>query len=308
MKRFTMLAAFAAVYVIWGSTYLAIRFLLEAGVPTFLGAAMRHLVAGMLLYGWARSRGSGAPSWVHWRSAWIIGALLPAAGNGLVFWALERGLASGVAALVVATEPLWIALLAAWWQRERMPAVGWIGLLLGFVGVAVLVGPERLGGTPVDPVAGGIVCVAALAWAIGSLYSRNAPSPASSAMGSALMMITGGLILLTVSVARGELIGVDLTAVGWQGWGAWIYLVLMGSVVGLSAYYWLLRNVQPNRVATYAYVNPLIAVGLGWLFAGERLDARIAIATVVVVVGVALMLAARSRRVAAPLPACESTA
>lgn len=299
MRQLTLVAAFAAVYVIWGSTYLAIRFVLDAGVPAFFGAAMRHLVAGLLLYAWARARGAGPARAIHWRTAWIVGALLPAGGNGLVFWAQESGLASGVAALIVAIEPMFIALLAIWWQRERMPAVGWLGLMLGFVGVAVLIGPARLGSAPVDPFGGGLVALAALSWAVGSLYSRRAPSPDSSAMGSALMMIAGGTILLVVSALRGELAALDLAAIGWKGWAAWAYLVLMGSVVALSAYLWLTREVHPNRLATYAYVNPLIAVGLGWLFADERIDTRIVLATLTIVVGVMLMLGARTRRRAA---------
>jgi drug/metabolite transporter (DMT)-like permease len=289
VSRARLVAAFAAVYLIWGSTYLAIRFAIET-IPPFSMAGVRFLVAGILLYGWVRARGAARPEAVHWRTALIVGGLLLAAANGGVVWA-EQEVPSGIAALIVATVPLWIAIFV-WLRGYGRPRGAQIaGLIVGFWGVALLIAPSGLVGGESIPRTGALVLIAAaFMWAAGSLYSRSAPQPASHQLASAMSMIAGGGLLMLVGVATGELGVISLSSMSERSLLALLYLIVFGSLVGFSAYLWLMKATAPSRAATYAYVNPVVAVFLGWALAGEPLTPRTLMAAAVIVGAVALIV------------------
>ncbi len=256
--RAKLIAAFAAVYVLWGSTYLAIRFGVET-IPPFLMAGTRHLTAGLILFLWTRLRGEPRPDKRHWAAAVFIGGLMLLGGNGLVTWA-ERRVPSGLAALIVASVPLWMALLDGL-HRHMLDLLGAGALLL-----------------------------AALCWTAGSLYSRYARLPESVLTATAMQMIGGGVLLWLVGLVAGEGSRLDLAAVSSRSALSLAYLIVFGSLLGFSAYVWLLRATTPARVSTYAYVNPVVAVFLGWAFAGEAVTLRVALATIAIVASVALII------------------
>ena len=286
--RLRLLLAFAAVYLVWGSTYLAIRIAIET-TPPFLMAAARFLVAGGLLYGWARLRGAPRPTGPEWRAAAIAGVLLLAGGNGGVVWA-EQTVPSGLTALIVGAEPLWVVILD--WLRPggRRPAlVTGLGLATGFVGVALLVAPQRGGAASVNPAGAIVLTVAIISWAVGSIYSRTAPAPASPLLGTGQKMLAGGAALAVLSLVAGEPSRLDLAGVSARSALALAYLIVVGAIVGFTAYLWLLRNTTLAKASTYAYVNPVVAVFLGWLILGEPLTARIMLAAGVIVTGVFLI-------------------
>jgi drug/metabolite transporter (DMT)-like permease len=292
-SRLGIVAAFAAVYVIWGSTYLAIRIAIET-IPPLLMAGLRHAIGGAVLYVLVRYgiglTAAPRPQRVHWRSAAIIGTLLLFVGNGGVSWA-EQTVPSGLAALFVTTVPVWLVLLG-WARRDgaRPGLVDVVGVLLGFSGVAVLVaGNGLLGGQAVDPIGATVLVLASLAWAGGSLYSRRAPLPQSLLLATAMQMLCGGIVLLVVGLAIGEWGRVSLGAVSWRSLVALAYLIAFGSWVAFSAYVWLLRVTTPARVGTYAFVNPVVAVLLGYLLADEALGPRTVLAAVVIVTAVVLI-------------------
>lgn len=284
--------ALCAVYIIWGSTYLAIRFAVET-LPPFLMAGTRFLVAGALLYGWRRAAGFARPTPRQWRVATVVGGLMLLGGNGGVVWA-EQWVESGTAALMVATVPLWMVVM----DRVRpggpapRPAV-WVGIAVGLVGVALLFGPPS-----VDPryTEGWVVLLlASISWAAGSLYSRTAVLPAPL-LATGMQMLAGGALLVGTGVATGELASVDPASFSTRSVLALVYLVVFGSLMGYTAYVWLLRVTAPALASTYAYVNPVVAVFLGWLLAGERITPRIVLASLVIVGGVALITTTRGRR------------
>jgi drug/metabolite transporter (DMT)-like permease len=286
--------AFAAVYVLWGSTYLAIRFGIET-IPPFLMAGTRHLIAGLLLYVWMRSRGTPRPSATHWRSAAIIGGLMLLGGNGLVTWAEQR-VPSGLAALIVASVPIWMAVFEGLQKRTRPGAAVIAGLLLGLAGIALLVVPGRFAGNGhVDPLGALALLTAALCWSFGSLYSRRVPLPASTFTATAMEMIAGGAWLWLAGLLFGEGSRLHLSAISTRSAVSLAYLILFGSLIGFTAYVWLLKATTAARVSTYAYVNPIVAVILGTLFAGEVITARVAIAALVIVGSVALIITSRSK-------------
>ncbi len=290
-SRAAVLGAFAAVYVIWGSTYLAIRYAIET-LPPFLMAGARFLSAGAILYLFMRMRGERAPMRVHWRSAFALGGMLLLFGNGAVVWA-EHRIASGVAALLVAVEPLWIVLLE--WVRpggRRPSAKTALGVVLGFAGLVILVGPADVGGGRVDLLGSIVVVVAALSWAAGSLYSREAPLPSSPFLATAMQMLAGGTLLTIAGLVTGEVGRIDPAAVSARSVAAFAYLAIFGSLVAFTAYIWLLGVVSPSRASTYAYVNPLVAVLLGWAVANEPLSPRVAISAAVIVGAVAMIISA----------------
>lgn len=292
-SRALVLSAFAAVYVLWGSTYLAIRFTIET-IPPFLMAGVRFAAAGAILYAWARWRGVARPTREEWQSSFLTGGLLFLGGNGAVVWA-QQWVPSGVAALLVATEPMSLVLLDSLGRRSKPQRRILGGLALGFAGVAVLIGPgEILGGGRVHAAGALVLIFGAFSWAAGSLYSRGAKMPASPAMATALTLLGGGALLFVASLLRGEPFGFELAAVSTRSLLALLYLLTAGSLVGFTAYLWLMRVSTPARVATYAYVNPIIAVGLGALFAGEALTPRIGIAAAIIVGAVALIISARA--------------
>lgn len=294
-----ILLAFAAVYLIWGSTYLAIRFAV-ASIPPFLMAGTRFGVAGALLFGLLRARGAPRPTLRQWGAAALSGGLMILGGNGVLSWS-EQYVPSGVAALLVATVPLWFVVFV-WTGRDReAPApVELAGVLLGLVGVGLLVaGSGESGGAGAG---GGIALLAALAvvlasasWAVGSLYNRRAPLPGPPLYATAMTMLAGGASLLLVGVALGEPGRLRPAAVSGRSLAALGYLIVFGSIVAFSAYAWLLRVVRPALVGTYAYVNPVVAVVLGWWLAGETLTPRMALGASIVVASVALVQRGRAR-------------
>jgi drug/metabolite transporter (DMT)-like permease len=302
-SRAKVLLAFAAVYVIWGSTYLAILFAIET-LPGFLMAGVRFMIAGGLLLGWAYLRGAGRPGPGHWKAAAVVGVLLLLGGNGGVVWAEQR-VPSGVAALLVAMVPGWMVLVD--WLRPggvRPDRQVVLGLALGLVGLAWLVGPDTLmGGGRVDGLGALVLALASLSWAIGSIYSRHSPAPSSPLLAIGMQQFAGGVALVIFGVLAGDLGRLDLAGVSTRSTLALIYLIIFGSIIGYSAYMWLLRVSTPARVSTYAYVNPVVAVLLGWALAGEALTARVGVAAAVIVAGVALITLARRPARPGPAPA-----
>jgi drug/metabolite transporter (DMT)-like permease len=288
--RAKILLAFLAIYIIWGSTYLFIRFGVET-LPPLMMAGARFLVAGSLLYGWNRRHGLPPPTMPQWRSATIIGALLLLVGNGGVTWA-EQIIPSGVTALLISTSPIWFVVLDWIWFGAARPAGKVVaGLALGLSGIAWLIGPDKIlhgGGFPLAGIL--VLMLATISWAAGSLYSRRASLPSSPFMATATEMICGGALLLLVSTLTGEPWRLDPAAVTLKSLFAVGYLTLFGSLVGFTAYVWLLRVVSPARVSTYAFVNPVIAVFLGWTLGGEELTARMGLAALVIVGGVVLIV------------------
>lgn len=289
-------AALVAVYLVWGSTYLGIRFVVET-MPPFTSAGMRFLVAGMLLYLWGRARGEVVASWREWGPAAVAGTFLLLGGNGGVMWAEQR-VPSGVAALVVGAVPLWIALLDALVARRGWPGpLAMVGVALGFVGMAILVGPAQLfhGDMVVDPMGAMALIGSSLSWSVGSIYARGI-KPSSPLMGIAMQMLAGGAVLAAFGLALGEAWQWDLSAFSHRSMLALAYLVIFGSLVGFSAYNWLLRNAPITLVSTYAYVNPLVAVSLGSLFGGEPLTPRIGLAAAIIVSSVIMVTMGHGRR------------
>jgi drug/metabolite transporter (DMT)-like permease len=289
VSRGRVLAAFGAVYVIWGSTYLAILYAIET-LPPFLMAGVRFLTAGALLYAWSAPRSERKPTAAEWRAAAIIGALLLLGGNGAVVWS-EQTVPSGIAALLVAVTPCWIVLLAWLWHRGERPGwLTWLGLALGVLGIVLLVGPDSLRGNGAIPLAGvAVLMLGSLSWAVGSIYSKNAPTAPGALLSTGMQMLCGGSLLIAAGVLTGEVGRLDVSAISLRSVLALLYLLIFGALVGYSAYVWLLRVARPARVATYAYVNPLVAVILGWALAGEELTVRMGIAAIVIVVGVAMI-------------------
>lgn len=280
--------AFLTIYVVWGSTYLAIRIGVH-DLPPFFLAAVRFLLAGGVLFGWARLRGEPNPPAAVWRTAAVFGALFFVFGNGLVVWA-EQFVPSGRTALLASTSPLWTALIEsalAGWVMPRGRVL--VGLALGFGGLTLLASPApALAGTA--PAAGVIALVAAgLAWALGSVFAHRRHLEASPAMATGLKMLTGGLQLAGVSLLLGEWGEVHAGQVGWQAWAALGYLVVFGSIIGFSAFTYLLRTSTPQRVATAAYVNPVVALLLGWGLAGEGVTGRMLLGAAVILAGVVLV-------------------
>jgi drug/metabolite transporter (DMT)-like permease len=285
--RSQILIAFAAVYIIWGSTYLAIRFAIET-LPPFLMVGARFFLAGGIMYAWLRARGAPAPKAVHWRSAAIIGILMPVLGTGVVVWAEEK-VPSGIAALLVAVVPLWMVLLH-WWRPHGKRPNAWVfaGVALGLAGLYLLVNPggdAKQGNVFVE----GVLLLAALSWATGSLYSKHAPRPKAKFLGTGMEMIVAGAVLIAAGLVTGEASHFSIGASSLKSWLALLYLITFGSIIAYTAYVWLLRTVSPTLVSTYAFVNPVVAVVLGWAFASEPLNARMCIAAAIIVGAVALI-------------------
>jgi len=283
-SRRVVVLAFAAVYITWGSTYLGIAYAVRT-IPVFLMGAVRFLFAGLVLVAVAAARGAPWPRRRELWSAAIAGLLLLAIGNSGVVWA-ETRVASGTAALLV-TTPLWLVMME--WVRGRRPTRGVVvGLVLGAIGIAILVGPRDVVGTGrVDPMAAIVLIGSSMFWAAGSLYTRYAPLPDSPIMATGLEMIFGSVALLTVAAATGEFRHFTPSQVSTASWIGFAYLIVFGSWVGFTAYIWLMRNVPTEHAATYAFVNPVVAVILGWAIAGESLSPRIGVAAVVIVGAVA---------------------
>jgi drug/metabolite transporter (DMT)-like permease len=299
------------VYLIWGSTYLAIRVMVET-VPPFVGAGSRYLVAGvlMLAFLWIRSRLSRSPAariervtWREWRSAAIVGGLLLLGGNGFVVLSEQR-IDSGIAAVIVAAVPIWMNLFDALLRRRRPSALAIGGVVAGFLGVLVLLAPVG-GVSAADPVGVGMVVFASLSWAIGSLYSRHAPMPRSGLLATGMEMLAGGALLAIAATVTGEVGSIDLGAYSGSSLFAIGYLVVFGSLVAFSAYTWLLKSAPVSTVATYAYVNPVVAVALGALLLDETLTPRTLVAALLIIGAVVAMVSGRPRDAEEMAPAPE---
>lgn len=286
-------AALGTIYVVWGSTFLAIEYAVRT-LPPFLSMAGRHLVAGSLLLAWALARRPREPiGRAQILAATIFGGALFLGSHGGLAWSQTR-IPSGVAALIVASIPLWIAILDRVAFGKRLSTRAVAGLLLGFAGITVLVDP--LGGGPIDTVGGLVALASAGFWAAGSLYSRGAPLPKDSILSAGLASLAGGVLLLAASGLGGELAGLDAGAISAESLAGVGYLIVMGSLVGLTAYVWLLRVAPISLVATYAYVNPVVAVLLGWAVIGETVSARVLLAGAAIVIAVALIVSAPAAR------------
>lgn len=296
-SRTKIVAAFAAIYLIWGSTYLGIRFAIET-IPPFLMGGVRFMIAGAGLYLWMRARGEKRPSLLHWRSAAIVGGFLILGGNGAVVWA-EQFVPSGMAALLVATLPFWIVLIDWIGPAHARPSLGVaIGLIVGIAGIVVLVGPDAL--HPSNASGNGMLKgtvalnIASLSWALGTIYSRHAKLPRSALVATGMEMFCGGALLFILALITREPMQFDPANVSARSIAGFIYLTTIGSLVGFTAYIWLLQHQPPSRISTYAYVNPVVAVFLGWALAGEPLTVRTMIAAAIIIGAVALITTARS--------------
>lgn len=293
--------ALGAIYIIWGSTYLAIRFAIET-LPPYLMAGTRYFVAGLLIYAWMRLRKNiPKPSRSHWIGAAIVGALMLLGGNGTLVWAEQR-VPSGIAALLIATVPFWMVLLDWLWLRNRRPTRRVMaGIILGFAGIVLLIGQGKItGGHTLDAIGTGVLLLAALCWATGSLYSRSAGLHASPFMATAMQMLSGGLLMILAGIAGGEWSRLDFGAISLLSVASWGFLLVFGSMIGFTCYIWLLRVAPADKVATYAYVNPVVAVFLGWLFAGEILTLQTFLATGIIITAVVL-INTRNRKAALKL-------
>lgn len=287
--RLFLVAAFAAVYVIWGSTYLAIRFAIET-IPPFTMAGVRFVVAGGALYLWSRALlGRPKPTAAEWRTTAVVGVCLLLVGNGAVVWA-EQWVPSGLVALLVATVPFWMVLLDWLWASGERPGP-WLvgGLLWGLVGVGLLASAEGLADSLQDLVGGGVVLLGAGGWAVGSIYSRRAAMPSSPRLSTAMQMLVGGLLLLAAGAGAGEWGGLDVGGVSLKSALALLYLIVFGAIVGYTAYIWLLQHTTAARASTYAYVNPVVALFLGWALADEPVTLRTLVAAAMILSAVMLI-------------------
>ncbi|HJR19122.1 MAG TPA: EamA family transporter [Actinomycetota bacterium] len=284
-------AALAVVYIVWGSTYLAIRVTIET-IPPMISASLRFLIAGSILYAFAIRRGDRAdrPGFAQWRSSAIVGALLFLGGNGGVVWAEQR-IPSGIAALLVATVPLWMALIGYVALRERLSAIAVAGLLVGFAGTALLIRPSGEGA--VDTLGALVVVFASLSWAIGSLYSRRAPLPKRPLVSASMQMICGGVALGIAGIVGGELGRFEPASFSRSSILAFFYLIFFGAIAAFSCYAWLLRVAPTSLVSTYAYVNPVVAVALGWAIVDERVEPLTFVAGAIIVAAVAMIVTGR---------------
>src|SRR6266496_424578 len=293
--KFWIIVAFAALYLIWGSTYLGIRFAIET-IPPFLMAGARFLIAGLIMYAIAWSQGIGQATWQNWRTSLVIGACLILGGNGGVTIS-EKYIDSGLAALIVATVPIYIVVLG--WvsgMASRPTPIVWLGLAGGFIGVGILLGPAlRFSSSDGRHPAIGmsILLVSSFLWSAGSLYSRTTKHAASPFLTAAQQMLCGGLLLLLAGIVTGEVRRFHPGSVSILSLASFIYLVIIGAVVGYTAYIWLLRHCEPAKVATYAYVNPIVAVLLGAAFAGETITMRVLVAAALIIGSVAIVITAQ---------------
>lgn len=294
-SRTALILAFAAIYLIWGSTYLGIRVAIET-MPPFLMAAARFLIAGSVLFTVLKLRDAPWPTAHQWIANTVIGTLLLLGGNGLVVWA-ELTIPSGLTALLVGIGPLFIVLTEwAWPGGTRPTAITMAALLLGFAGVTWLAAPwENSAGGGLNP--GGVLAIlgACFFWALGSIYSRHAKHGANPFLASSLQMLGGGLALAVVALLHGDFDQFDAARITPRAWVAFAYLTVIGSLVGFSTFVWLMKHSTPARVATYAYVNPIVAVFLGWLILDEPINPRTLVAAAIIVAAVVIITTQKAR-------------
>jgi drug/metabolite transporter (DMT)-like permease len=307
--RWQVATALGIVYVVWGSTYLGIAVMVET-LPPLVAAGVRYTTAGIillvLLIAWNRLRGQRLerPTRIHWRNSVIIGALLLLGGNGGVVLG-EQYIATGIAALVVATSPIWMALFEAIVARERP---GWLtiaGLVAGTTGVAILVVPLE-GATTIHPLGLALVAMAAITWSIGAVYAKRVELPKSPFQGAGLEMLCGGAALLAVGVLRGELLNVDVGSFSTESLVAVLYLIVFGSLIAFTAYIWLLHHVPIGTVSSTAYVNPIVAVALGVIILNEPMEPRTWLAAAIIIGAVVAMVTDRPRAVSEAEPSVET--
>src|SRR5215211_3854408 len=289
--------ALLALYVVWGSTYLAIRFSVET-IPPFLHASLRFLISGAILYIWRRAAGDPAPTIGNWKSTAIVGTGLLLGGNGLVAWA-EQTVPSGIAALLITTSPFWLVLFESMRAGGTKPT--WqaiLGLIVGFAGVFILIGPAEITGVQggFDTFGVILLLLAPLFWSMGSIYAKGADMPKSTLLSTGMQMLMGAVALFIVSLIKGELNGFSFGLVSMRSWLALAYLITFGSLIGFVSYGWLLHNAPVSLMSTYAYVNPVVAVLLGSLLADEPLNGRILIAATIIIGSVVLINTARQAK------------
>ena len=301
------LLAFAIIYFVWGSTFLAIRVGVRE-VPPFLLAAIRFLIAGVALYGWMVLQGERSPSRRQWFSAFLLAFLIFVMDYGLLFWA-ELRVPSGLAAVMMATIPAFMALSEIIFLRtQRLTLRLGLALLIGIAGVAVLVSRSfNLGGSPIDTAGAIALIVASMSWSVASVLTRKLPLPASKAMSSGAQMLAGGVLLTLAAAALGEFRHFQPAAVSGAAWFSLLYLIVAGSIVGFTAYLWLLHRESPTKVGTYAYVNPVVAVLFGYFFGGEPLGLRTVLGTLFVLISVVVITTTPAKK-PVPTVAIEETA
>ena len=304
--RWKTLLAFAIIYFVWGSTFLAIRVGVRE-VPPFLLAAMRFLVAGLVLYGWTMARGERSPSARQWASVSLLAVLIFVLDYGLLFWAEQR-VPSGIAAVMLATIPVFMALseiiLLA---TQKLTARLALALLIGIGGVAVLMSRSLdLGVAPIDRLGAVALIFAAISWSVASALSRKLPLPPSKVLSSGAQMLSGGVFLTVASAALGEFRDFHPWTVSRGAWLALLYLIVAGSIIGFTAYVWLLHHESPTKVGTYAYVNPVVAVLVGYFLGGEALGLRTILGTLLVLISVVVITATPVKKPVAALAAEDS--
>ena len=289
VSKAKLIAAFAAIYFIWGSTYLFIKFAIES-VPPFMVGASRFWVAAVILYVWGRLSSRVKPEARHWREGLILGVFLLGVGNGCVVWSQQR-VASGIAALIVAIVPLLVVLIE--WLRpggKRPSTAAIIGVLIGLGGIALLIGPSAfLGAGDIDPLASLVLLAGSLSWSAATVFAKRASVPASPPLASAIQLVGGALSLTVVSALAGEFGRVELSEIPLKATLSIAYLIIFGSVIAFSAYSWLMRVASPTKISTYAYVNPIVAMLLGWAVADEEMSVRVLVAAAIVLAGVMLI-------------------
>ena len=301
------LLAFAIIYFVWGSTYLAIRVGVRE-VPPFLLAAMRFLIAGLLLYGWMIARGERSPTGRQWTSASLLAILIFVLDYGLLFWAEQR-VPSGVAAVMMATIPAFMALSEIIFLRtQRLTVRLMLALLIGIGGVAVLMSSSlNLGGAPIDKVGAAALIVASISWSVASVLSRKLPLPPSKVMSSGAQMLAGGVFLALTAAALGEFRSFHPWAISRGAWLSLLYLIVAGSIIGYTAYVWLIHHESPTKVGTYAYVNPVVAVLVGYFLGGESLGLRTILGTLFVLVSVMLITMKQNKKLVPTLRKEDAT-
>jgi len=301
------LLAFAIIYFVWGSTFLAIRVGVRE-VPPLILAAMRFFVAGVVLYVWMIARGERSPSVREWRSACLLGVVIFVLDYGLLFWAEQR-VPSGIAAVMLATIPVFMALSEIIFLRTQTLTIRLVlALLIGIGGVAVLMSRSlTLGGAPIDKMGAVALIFASISWSVASALTRKLPLPASKVMSSGAQMLAGGVFLAVTAAALGEFRNFHPWSVSREVWFALLYLIVAGSIVGFTAYVWLIHHESPTKVGTYAYVNPIVAVLVGYFLGGEALSMRTILGSLFVLVSVVVITTTRAKKPVATVPV-ENTA
>jgi drug/metabolite transporter (DMT)-like permease len=306
-RAWKVLLAFAVIYFVWGSTFLAIRVGVRE-VPPFLLAGLRFLIAGLVLFAWMRAKGTVSPTAREWFSATLLAVLIFVLDYGLLFWA-ERRVPSGIAAVMMATIPVFMALSEILFLKTQRltPRLG-VALLIGIGGVLVLVSRSiSFGDSPIDTIGAIALIVAAIGWSVGSALTRKLPLPSSKAMSSGAQMFAGGVLLMITSAALGEFRGFRVQAVSLKAWLALAYLIVAGSIIAFTAYVWLIHHESPTKVGTYAYVNPVVAVLLGYFLGGEGLSLRTIVGTMLVLVSVVVITTTPKKQVSTLPQVDEST-